>query len=59
MPISSSIVEQVSYVKFALLIGSLRIRLPVAAKIALVTAGAIAGTQASPAPPGLSELGTK
>ena len=39
-------------------IGSLRIRLPVAAKMALTTAGAIWGTAASPTPLGLSALGT-
>ena len=33
------------------------IRLPVAAKIALATAGAIAGVDASPTPPGSSVLG--
>ena len=38
--------------------GSLRMRLPVAAKIALVMAGAIGGVLASPPPPGASVLGT-
>ena len=35
-------------------IGSRRIRLPVAAKIALVTAGATGGTAGSPTPPHFS-----
>ena len=34
-------------------------RLPVAAKIALVTAGATGGTAGSPAPPGSSLLSTR
>ena len=38
--------------------GSLRMRLPVAAKIAFATAGAIAGVPGSPIPPGASVLGT-
>src|SRR6266536_1240878 len=38
--------------------GSLRIRLPVAAKIALHTAGAIGGVPGSPTPPCASVLGT-
>src|SRR5260221_13442448 len=39
-------------------IGSFRKRLPVAAKIALVTAGTMAEVPASPIPPGGSELWT-
>ena len=39
-------------------IGSFLIRFPVAAKIALHTAGAIGGTPGSPAPPWGSLLGT-
>jgi hypothetical protein len=38
------------------LIGNFRKRFPVAAKIALVTAGAVAEVPASPIPPGGSEL---
>src|SRR6516225_2441123 len=38
--------------------GSLRSRLPVAAKIALVTAGTMQAVPASPIPPGGSALGT-
>jgi hypothetical protein len=38
--------------------GSLRTRLPVAAKIALATAGAAHGTPGSPMPPGFSSLRT-
>lgn len=38
-------------------IGSLRIRLPVSAKTALATAGAIGGVPGSPTPPGGSALG--
>lgn len=38
--------------------GRLRTRLPVAAKIALATAGAMGGTAGSPAPPDFSRLGT-
>jgi hypothetical protein len=34
------------------LIGSARTRMPVAAKIALATAGATGGTHGSPSPPG-------
>src|SRR5216110_2222600 len=40
-------------------IGSRRIRFPVAAKIALQTAGARAGSAASPTPPGGPSLGTR
>src|SRR5271156_1774710 len=40
------------------LIGRLRIRLPVAAKIALQIAGDIGGTPGSPTPAGGAELGT-
>ena len=40
------------------LIGSRRTRLPVAAKIALATAGATGGTPGSPTPVGCSVLGT-
>jgi len=40
-------------------IGSLRIRFPVAAKIALHTAGASAGRAASPTPPGSASLRTR
>ena len=40
------------------LIGKLRIRFPVAAKIALTTAGAIGGVPGSPTPPCFSVLGT-
>jgi len=40
-------------------IGRLRMRLPVAAKIAFVTAGAIGGVPGSPTPPGASPLGTR
>jgi hypothetical protein len=39
-------------------IGSFRKRLPVAAKIAFVTAGAMAEVPASPIPPGGSKLWT-
>ena len=39
-------------------IGSLRMRFPVNAKIALQTAGAIGGVPGSPTPPGASLLGT-
>ena len=39
-------------------IGSERMRLPVSAKIAFVTAGAIGGVPGSPMPPGFSALGT-
>ena len=39
-------------------IGSLRRRLPVAAKTALTTAGAIVAVPGSPMPPGASPLGT-
>src|SRR5712692_9570654 len=46
------------YAKSALRMGSFRRRLPVAAKIALATAGAIAGVLASPIPPGASVLAT-
>src|SRR3989442_1204706 len=45
-----------NYVTFP--IGSLRIRLPVAANIALQTAGAMGGVPGSPTPPGASLLGT-
>ena len=38
--------------------GNRRMRLPVAAKIALQTAGAIPGVLASPIPPGAAVLGT-
>ena len=41
------------YARSSGLIGSLRIRLPVALKMALVTAGAIGGVLASPMPPGI------
>src|SRR4030081_685766 len=40
-------------------IGSVRIRLPVAAKIAFATAGPTAAVAASPMPPGASELLTR
>ena len=40
-------------------IGSVRVRLPVAAKMALVTAGATAAVGASPKPPGDAALLTK
>jgi hypothetical protein len=40
------------------LIGKLRIRFPVAAKIAFTTAGAIGGVPGSPTPPCFSVLGT-
>src|SRR5260221_11565879 len=40
-------------------IGSVRMRVPVAAKIALVTAGATAAVGASPKPPGDSALFTR
>src|SRR6266566_651405 len=39
-------------------IGKLRILFPVAAKIALHTAGAVGGTEGSPIPPNVSVLGT-
>ncbi len=39
-------------------IGNCRIRLPLAAKIALQIAGAIGGVPGSPIPPGGSPLGT-
>ena len=45
-----------AYVTFP--IGSLRIRLPVAANTALHTAGAVGGTDGSPIPPSESVLGT-
>jgi hypothetical protein len=44
--------------KSAVRIGSRRMRFPVAAKMALATAGAAAGTPGSPQPPGGSTLGT-
>ena len=47
-----------TYTKSSGLMGSRRIRLPVALKIAFVTAGAIAGVLASPIPPGGFVLGT-
>ncbi len=46
------------YTKSSERIGSLRSRLPVAAKIALATAGIIDGVLASPIPPGAAWLGT-
>ena len=48
------------YVFYALTfpIGSFRIRFPVAANIALQTAGAMGGVPGSPTPPGASLLGT-
>jgi hypothetical protein len=39
-------------------IGSLRMRLPLAAKMAFATAGAAGGTPGSPTPVGCSMLGT-
>jgi len=45
--------------KSAVSTGSVRIRVPVAAKIALVTAGATAAVGASPKPPGDSALFTR
>jgi hypothetical protein len=47
-----------SYAKSSERIGSLRSRLPVAAKIALATAGIMVGVLASPIPPGAAWLGT-
>ena len=44
---------------FCLPMGSLRMRLPVAAKIALVSAGATGGFPVSPIPPGFSLLSIK
>ena len=41
-----------AFLSSAVSIGSVRMRLPVAAKIALVTAGAIGGVPGSPMPPG-------
>src|SRR5216684_5246797 len=46
------------YARSSARMGSRRIGLPVAAKIALQTAGAIGGVPGSPAPPGGSLLGT-
>ena len=43
-----------AYLSWALSIGSFRIRLPVAAKIALATAGITADVPGSPTPPGAS-----
>ena len=46
------------YAKSAGRMGRRRMRLPVAAKMALQTAGAMPGVLASPMPPGLAWLGT-
>jgi hypothetical protein len=46
------------YARSSLRIGSLRSRLPVAAKIAFATAGMMVGVLASPIPPGAAWLGT-
>ena len=46
------------YASLVLRIGSWRIRLPVAAKMALQMAGAIGGTPGSPTPAGGASLGT-
>ena len=50
--------EERFYAKSSGRIGSLRNRLPVAAKMALATAGIMVGVLASPIPPGAAWLGT-
>src|ERR1700722_20272479 len=50
--------EERFYAKSSGRIGSLRRRLPVAAKMALATAGIMVGVLASPMPPGAAWLGT-
>ncbi len=47
-----------NYTNFVFLIGNSRIRFPVAAKIALHSAGAMGGTPGSPTPAGASLLAT-